>query len=442
MFFGLTLGGMILNASASEEPSFIYIKAINPGYTVDGRQNVGEMIELARRDKDSNDPISLAGLKIGYTNSSGNTVDLLVFPQNSWMTGENLILQLASSTNSELAHISYLKTIAQKAGPLELILDGEIIDSVCWTGADGCYDSFKSTTPTTLVRDDDTLLFSHLESYEPTFKFDNYFEVQDETPSRQCEKIQFSEILSYYEDYQSEQFIELYNPTSEKKLLDGCFLRYKNKNYPLTGIIDAESYFVRFLNDFSLTKNPTISNLIEIIDTDDSVVASLTYFNNQKKATSYARIGYKEDGEEDWRSTYKSTPGSENIFQEFRQCEAGKVINKTTGNCVKITEIVEKICKDGYYLNPETGRCRKIAQEEEKKCQDGYVLNPLTNRCKKVVINDGDDYPLVPNTYATESSFIALNAIIVIIVIGILYIVFQFRQELLSLVRKVFRRSP
>ena len=40
---------------------------------------------------------------------------------------------------------------------------------------------------------------------------------------------QFSEILSYYETLQSEQFIELFNNGAESVQLDGCSLKYKNK---------------------------------------------------------------------------------------------------------------------------------------------------------------------------------------------------------------------
>lgn len=402
------------------EKPIIYIKAINPGYTVDGKQNVGEMIELARPKENSDAPLSLAGLKIGYTNSNGNSVDLLEFPGGSWMAGENLLLRLSSSTSSELANFQYFKTLAQKAGTLELILDGEIIDSVCWTGKDGCHKSFDSKAPTTLVRDEETSLFSHLESYEPKYDPQNYYEetIQDETPEKQCEKLEFSEILSYYESYQSEQFIEFFNPTAEQIFLNGCKIRYKNKLFDLEGAVGPEQFFVRRLNDFSLTKNPTSQNVLELIDMDGSVADTLTYAD-QKKATSYAKIGYDENGEAIWRSTYAQTPGEPNIFQEFKTCEAGKVINEETGNCVKIIEKEEeKTCKEGYYLNPETGRCKKIQE------------------------NTGDDYPLVPETYKSESSFIALYAIIIILALGIAYIIFQYRKEIKQLFQRVFRQSP
>ncbi len=416
----------------------IYIKAVNPGYTLDGQANVGEMIELARND-DSDTPLSLAGLKLGYTNSSGNSVDLLEFPENSWMTGEGLLLQLSGS--SEPAHLSYLKTLAMKAGPLNLIRDGEVIDSVCWTGKDGCSAAFSSTKPTTLVRDVETLEFLHLENYEPSFDPDAYFEesIPDETPLRQCEKLEFTEVLSYFETTAREQFIELFNPTTEPVLLNGCQIKYKNNFLKLEGIIDPENYLAVYPTDFQLTKNPTTKNTIELYDTDGSLVDTLEYFNNQKKSASYARVGAGENGEAVWRITFVSTPGAENILAENPSCPDGKVLNPATGNCIKIAVVEEKTCKAGYYLNPATGRCKKYQVTTTKTCQEGYYLNPLTGRCKKLVTNTGADFPVQAENFQETSNFSAFGALVAVILVGVGYMIFQFRTQLKRLFGKVFR---
>ena len=67
----------------AEESEFInsdlFIKAVNPGYTIDGKSNVGEMIEISR--KKSDELVSLAGITVGYTNSSGNYSTLFEFPE-------------------------------------------------------------------------------------------------------------------------------------------------------------------------------------------------------------------------------------------------------------------------------------------------------------------------------------------------------------------------
>ena len=86
IILGLIISGGVLCVDvvhAEEEVVLpeVYIKAVNPGYTIDGVNNVGEMIEIGRRDSDT--PISLAGLTIGYTNSSGNFAILAEFPEHS-----------------------------------------------------------------------------------------------------------------------------------------------------------------------------------------------------------------------------------------------------------------------------------------------------------------------------------------------------------------------
>lgn len=562
----------------------LYFKAINPGYTFDDKQNVGEMIEIARRDSDT--PILLAGATVGYTNSSGNYSVLAEFPDNSWITGESILLRLASSPDSELAALNYTKTLAFKAG-LTLLFDDEIIDEVCWSGKDGCYKAFDSARPTTLVRNSETGEFEHLTDYEPVFNAENYIEVVEdeglnepgdepedeeggEEPNEDggssdqvgddkdgndgedygeelkdeegtesevvlgnCRNVRFSEILSYYVELVNEQFIELFNE-GEDTILDGCFMRYKNKKYELKGEILAGDFYIYKPDGFRLTKNPVKSNVVELIDGDGEVVDILEYPNGQKKGTSFALI--TNEDEKEWAITYDLTPGFQNHYQQFRTCEAGKVINELTGNCVKETaevikicpegyflneetgrckkEVVEieKICKDGYYLNEATGRCKKAIVEVEKICKEGYYLNEATGRCKKEVVetervckdgyylnestgrcrkvvtetvktcdegyylniltgrcnkikeetekickegyylneetgrcrkireNDGAEYAIETKTYDEKSTFVALYAVLGVVVVALGYVIYQFRKEIGRFVKRIFHR--
>ena len=426
----------------------IYIRAINPGYKIDGINNVGEMIEIGRIGSDA--PISLAGTAVGYTNSSGNYSTLFEFPENSWMAGESILLRLASSPGSELAAVQYKKTMAMNAS-LKLLVDGEVMDEVCWTGKKDCYKAFSSARPTTLVRNIETGEFEHELVYNPEFDEKSYYVIkEDETEGqketlheKQCNSLQFSEVLSYYDTSKTEQFVEVFNAGSEQVLLDGCKVRYKNKKHILSGIVEAEGYFAYYPVGFNLTKNPTNSNKLEILDADDTVVDVMEYPNGQRRGTAYAMIGTDVGGEEIWKTTYAPTPGAPNNYQEFKTCESGKVINKSTGNCVKATSISEKVCKDGYYLNILTGRCNKkkaVSQTGAKTCKEGYYLNPLTNRCKKIQDNKGADYELKPESYEESSTFIALYAVLAILGVGAIYLIYEFRQELRKLWRKVFRR--
>ncbi len=447
--FFTTIGAIIFglvgvwNAGAlseiNEDIPDLYISAINPGYTIDGKSNVGEMIEIARRNSD--EPISLEGLNIGYINSSGNYSVLFEFPKNSFMRGKNIVLRLASSPENEFAAVNYTKTLAFKAG-IELKVGEEVVDEVCWTSREGCYKEFKSASPTSLVRNLETGDFEHLSEYIPEYREGNYYVggIEEEgygAVASQCKGLQFSEILSYYETLKSEQFIEIYNSKSEQVLLDGCQIRYKNKNYPLKGIVKAEGYFTYIPDGFTLTKNPTNSNQIDLVDVDGATIDNLIYPNGQRKGAAFAQIGYDENGEEIWKVTYAPTPGAPNNYQEFRSCEEGKVINEATGNCVKVTTVAEKICKEGQYLNILTGRCKKYEVASEKICKEGYYLNPETNRCRKIVENKGADYSLNPENYEEQSSFIALYAVLGVVGAGVVYLVYEFRHEIAKVGKKV-----
>ena len=512
----------------------IYINAINPGYTIDGISNVGEMIELGRSKSDT--PISLAGAAIGYTTSSGNYSIIFEFPEQASMTGEKLLLRLASSPQSELAAMTYTKTLAFKAG-LTLLIDDEIVDEVCWNGKAGCYRGFDSANPTALVRDLVTGEFIHMSDYEPVFEEGSlYIEAvegdeegepsggdgdgggnigdgedgssggddgsggeledggtEDEEGSERsdvdtvCPTLSFTEILSYYVESNTEQFVEIYNDSDEEVSLDGCWILYKKKEYELSGVVGAKGYFVYHPDGFRLTKNPTRENTIGLVDAKGTIIDEMVYYNGQRKGVAYALV--KDEDEAEWMQTYLATPGAENIYQQFRSCEEGKVINELTGNCVKeqvevikicpegyflneatgrckkeqvliektckegyylnestgrcrkiATETAVKICNEGYYLNPLTGRCKKIVVEEEKTCKEGYYLNPLTGRCKKNKENTGATYEIASPSGEEKSSFVALYAVLGVVGVGVIYIIYEYRKGIGRFLRKVFRR--
>ncbi len=441
--FGLSqINGQVF---ADEEPKQkIIINAINPGYTVDGRSNVGEFIELRKLDEDE---ILLTGFSISYTNASGTKNTIFEFPEGSKMAGETLLLKLASAPGAELSDVTYTKTLALSAGPLELVKNEETIDSICWTGKDGCYAKFVSAKPTSLVWNDETGEFVHDADYEPNFDENKpslvLEESSDDAPVPQCRSLEFSEILSYFETSKSEQFVEIYNSGDEQVLLNGCSLRYKNKTYPLSGVLKSGGYLARYATDFTLTKNPSSENIIELLDTDGVVVDKLVFYHGQKRGVALAQFGYDRNGKEQWRQTYALTPGEANNFQEFQSCPEGKVLNADTGNCVKATTLsVAKECPAGQYRNPLTGRCKSYNTSKtstSKPCPEGYERNPETNRCRKIVNNSGADYALETEDYEQNTSFIALWAVLGVVVAGLLYIIFQFRAEIKKLWSKVFK---
>ena len=427
------------------------------------------------------------------------------------MVGEFLLLRLARTANAESADATYSTTIAMSEGTLQLWQDGKVVDEVCWAKSDSCLEPFTSEQPTTLVRDSTDGEFRHQASYnahyiigqpslllpvpstndttkpqpgdepqsgdgttsstnpnisgaptgptEVTPTPDNIDETT--TPAEnKCQGIEFTEVLSYYATEKSEQFIELYNAANDAIDLSYCRVRYKKKLYPLAGLIAPEGYSVFRPSSakpaFTLTKNPSQSNEIELLDTNDEVIDVLIYEHGQKKAVSLAKF-IDETNTEMWEKTYAPTPGASNVYQEFRTCPEGKVINEATGNCIKVTStaiVKQKTlkqnstgvapCPEGKYRNPLTGRCKQIesgANGELKPCAEGYERNPETKRCRKIKsTNDGETYALVPTTYSDKKTFVGLGVVLLLVGTGSVYIVLQFRHEIARAARKSRQR--
>lgn len=457
----------------SDEPydfnSDLIIYALNPGYsktTTTGKlSNVGEFIELLNL---TDAPLALAGYSLTYTNTKGKSLPIFTFPEGSVMTGKRLLLRYSKSPESEQSDLVYKNSLALKAGPLQLTYDEEIVDQVCWNGKTDCEPAFSSSNPETIKRDLLAGTFERLpaEEYEPEFSSEElrfFLPPEPEEPEDSeedaklpphCQGLEFSELLTYYVDDKSEQFIELFNPTATDIILDGCKISYKNKSYELSGTINSGAYLAYYQSDqFALTKNPKNPLTLTLLDVDDSVLDEIAYPNGQKKSTSYARI-YDETGNETWEITYSPTPNAENIYQKFRTCEAGKIINEATGNCVKITPLKTTAssfkssstlapCPAGKYRNPLTGRCKKIETTSTtlKECAEGYERNPETNRCRKVTKpNDGADFPVVPTTHSDQTVFIGFGVVILIVGLGLTYVILQFRHEISRATRKAGQR--
>lgn len=389
------------------------------------------------------------------------------------MVGEFLLLRLARSANTEGSEATYTTTIAAGEGTLQLWYAEQLVDQVCWSKSDTCLTPFSSNKPTTLVRNASDGEFEHLTQYDTHYNSDNptlILPPEGEEQSSEadnsednsdasatvnlpgvCKGIEFSELLSYYADDKSEQFIELYNATDEMIDVTGCSIRYKKKTYPIAGEVIAEGYLVFYPAlanpSFTLTKDPSTNNEIELLDINGEVIDILTYAHGQKKSTSLAKF-IDDTNTESWERTYAPTPGTSNIYQEFRTCPEGKVINEATGNCIKVTSTSSSTelaaCPEGKYRNPLTGRCKNIestTSSELKPCAEGYERNPETNRCRKIkTANEGEDYALVPLTYSDNKTFVALGIVLLLTSIGAIYIVLQFRHEIARAARKARQR--
>ncbi len=321
----------------------IIISAINAG--------AKEFIELWNLQKE---PIALSSLSVVYFNSKGNPTILYAFGEKDILVGESIVFRLAKTESAGNADFQYSGAgMSKDAGKVSVVVDDEEIDTVCWGKHPDC-DDIKSIGEHTLVRNFETMEFSYQDDYEPEWEEgrevivildddenSNESEEDNESNSEEdgskeeeessepeeilpvCSGLEFSELFTYFINDKAEQFIELYNPTKDEINLDGCFLRYKNKSYLLDNEVQAGEFFVIFPDSFgfSLTKNPTKLNLIELIDADGSVVDTLEYYSGQKKGVSYAEFGLLEDGKENWEFTRILTPGEENKKEEEDKIE-------------------------------------------------------------------------------------------------------------------------
>ncbi len=430
----------------------IIIASYNPGFS---DPYIGEFMELKKLPNES---ILLAGLSIIYETSSGSEYTVLDFSEEYEMVGESLLLRLMSSEEvkavddpSSVADITYTRNMSQTSGRIKLSFQNEIIDSLCWGIKEvGCYDSFKAgkkNQPTTLVRkitEEEVDDFDFVADYVPTFDPLNpglkVIAIQEETVEPQCRTIEFMELYTYYNETVSEQFIEIFNRGEETTNLDGCYINYKNNNYPLNGGINAKGFRVFYVNaewGISMTKNPISSNKLTIIDTDGEIVDMLTYYNGQRKGVSLAKVKLEKDEKISWAQTYYPTPGEENVYQEFKTCPTGKVINLETGNCVNEAVPVTTLaaCPDGKYRNPLTGRCKSYvttASASLKPCAEGYERNPATGRCRKIIENNGASFPIASGSFEERTEFTAAWAIGAVVMAGLGYIAFQYKDEIRS----------
>ena len=494
---GLTIGAICLSATIThvevraeteETLPILIISAVNAGYTgVDGSAQNYDFVELYNI---AGEPILLDGFELKYTNSAGNAT-IYSFASGTVLNAEFLTLGYNGSPQFAGAEADYRYkfNLSADTGTVSLVIDGKVADEVCWGNA-SCEAKFgkfstKEADNLSLARcmvDGEPEMCGDGKSFEfrkyypdPSFDVLMLPEPEDEESemgegdmAAQCMGLIFTEIYAYFEVDYAEQFVEIYNSTDEIVPLDGCAISYKNKFYDLTGELYPNEYLGYRNADLKLTKNPTSNNVLTLADANGADVASLTYLNGQKKATSYAFFGTDESGIAIWRQTYAITPAEENVYQEFKSCPTGKVTNPLTGNCInffeeeplpdcpagkfrnpetnrcKSYETLSSIlapCAEGYFRNPETNRCKKIVTTTElKPCDEGWERNPETNRCRKIRENDGADYGVQPTAYTDKSSFIGYGALAAAVTGGVLYIVLQFRHEIGKFLRKLWPR--
>lgn len=411
----------------------LYFYAVNVGYKDDDSSQNYDFFELR---KSSEEDLLLDGYSIIYTNSSNNPSSPLSFQNGTNLRSESLVLGYSKSPQFSDAPAEYLYNfsssgLASTAGKLSLYYEDELVDEVCW-GKITCDKQIAKFLTT--EEGNQSYVFESGEmtpqKYFPELKLDALWR---EEPVSSCRGLRINEIYSYFEESVSEQFVEIYNSGTACDL-ENVALRYKNKDYLLSGNISPGAYLAYQNETLVLTKNPTSQNTLELVE-GENILDAVSYPHGQKAGLSYSLM------KNEWKLSYARTPGEANIYQEFQSCPEGKEINPETGNCVNVAETTETVCPEGKYLNPETGRCKTIENDELAECAEGYERNPETNRCRKIQTTDASEYAVktsAETSYSVPKRFAAYGLLILAAVVGLGYLIFQFRYEIGKFSRSVF----
>lgn len=198
-----------------------------------------------------------------------------------------------------------------------------------------------------------------------------------------CDGLLLSEVLPNPNGTDAgNEFIELYNSLSEAAPLIGCRIELGNGDYfVFTEDIEVapESYHVVTDDYTKLTLINSQSQTIYLLGEDMAEVSTTTYPADLDDDQSWAIF------DDEYATTYTPTPGTVNVHLPDKPCEAGYVRSTETGRCnivVSNTETIE--CDPGYERNPDTNRCKKITNTILAPCAQGQERNPATNRCRSV----------------------------------------------------------
>ena len=128
-----------------------------------------------------------------------------------------------------------------------------------------------------------------------------------------------------------------------------------------------------------------------------------------------------------------------------KPCHADQYRNPKTGRCHKMaTSTAPKTCPAGKVLNPVTNRCKGEEKPHEiKACKEGYERNDQTHRCRKVHQNTGASNPVeVPKLgdkkEEQKKDFNGTTAVAGSAAVGLGIAIFQFKNEIFVIIRKIF----
>lgn len=147
----------------------------------------------------------------------------------------------------------------------------------------------------------------------PTPNSENKALEKETKPKIYSDKIQINELLPSPND-ENEEYIELYNGSSDKIDLNGWLLHDASKSgeylFSASDFIDAKKYFVLYESIYKFALNNSGDESVTLFNPDKKEVFKVSY-NGSKKGISYNFNG------KDWHWSKFLTPGKKNVFEKI-----------------------------------------------------------------------------------------------------------------------------
>ncbi len=278
-------------------------------------------------------------------------------------------------------------------------------------------------------------------------------------------------------DDNGHEFVELYNPNMTS--VDLALYRLvvgidapKTYAFPVGAVIAAGQYSSFSDDDIAFTLVNSTSK-VSVLSADDQLINEVPAYMNPADGMAWALVGGT------WQYTNQPTPASENKASVFdlsdeeeevtglKPCASNQYRHPETNRCRLLVTAGSTLlpCKDGQYRSEETNRCRSLSADVNSltPCDADEVRNPTTNRCRQIASVQGalspckagqernsdtnrcrnvtGDIPeaafaVQPVTGAADNtaSWLALGGIVLI---ALAYAVWEWRVELIKLLRKL-----
>ena len=273
------------------------------------------------------------------------------------------------------------------------------------------------------------------------------------------------------------EFIEIYNPNNvDIDLVNYVMYIGTNNakyNFPTGAHIHTGQYLTFSNDDIKYTLVNTTGKVM-LRSADDTLIDETPIYENPGDSIAWALI------DDVWQYTDQPTPSSANVASliEFdieivvtsnlAPCASNQYRSPETNRCRLIVTSISTLapCKDGQYRSEETNRCRSIATDATAltPCDEGQERNPATNRCRSisallasslVPCKEGQErnpetnrcrnvagaMPLADykpeQTNNPTNNYIILWSLVAVLLVAIIYGIWEWRHEVVGVFRKI-----